>query len=63
MGAVKRTVLTGDAARLHGNELFLYRLRPQITLLREVGANGVERGLHHSGVELGGCVTMLRFFQ
>jgi hypothetical protein len=38
-------------------------LRPQIALLSEVGANGVERGLHHSGVKSCGRVTMLRFFQ
>ena len=53
----------GDAIHLHRNELFLDRVRPQIALLREVGANGVERGLHHGGVKPGGRVPMLRFFQ
>ena len=40
-----------------------FALRPQIALLNEVGANSIDRGLHHGGVELGGSVTMLRFFQ
>ena len=45
------------------NALFLYRVRPQIALLSEVGANGGERGLHHGRVEPCGRVTVLCFFQ
>ena len=54
----------GRAGRTsHRNALFLYRLRPQIALLSEVGANGGERGLHHGRVEPCGRITVLCFFQ